>query len=300
MTIRVLNRHKIILTHIDKVYFPSSGITKGELIDYYQAIAPILLPYCHNRPLTMDRFIEGIRGESFFQKNASPYFPAWIKRKSIPSKSKIAGHETTSYVVCQNVATLIYITNQGCITPHTWLSKTNHLDYPDMIIFDLDPAEKNVKDFKPIAQAALIIKDLVQAHGLSAGLMTTGSRGLHVRVPINPKNHFDDVRLFAKKIAQLVVEDDREKFTLESHKKKRGKRLLIDIMRNSFGATAVLPYAVRAREGAPVATPIDWDELHNSKLRSDTYTIKNIFDHLNDTPAFWQEMNRYAKQLPVE
>jgi bifunctional non-homologous end joining protein LigD len=297
MTIKTLNRHKITLTHEEKLYFPKSHITKGDLIEYYQEIAPYLIPYSKDRALTMDRFPEGITGESFFQKNASDYFPSWIKLQKVPSKT--GNHETTNYVVAQDAATLVYIANQGCITPHVWLSKIDHLNYPDTLIFDLDPAGEQVKNFKPIGDAALMIKELLEESGLSAWVMTTGSRGLHVRVPIKPKHTFDEVRAFAKTIAEKVISQNSKEYTLESRKEKRGKKLLIDIMRNGFGATAVIPYAVRARENAPVATPLEWKELDDSSLRSDSYTLKTIFDRLEKKGDVWKGIQRQARTLKI-
>jgi bifunctional non-homologous end joining protein LigD len=177
-----LNGHPITAEHLDKIYFPADKITKGELLEYYKKIAPRLIPYTKNRPLTMDRYPEGIAGESFYQKNASSYFPAWIKLKKIAKKE--GGFN--NYVVCQNAATLVYIANQGCITPHMWLSKITKLNYPDVLVFDLDPYGEKVTNFKPIRDAALMLKEILEKCGLTVFVMTTGSRGLHVRVPLKP------------------------------------------------------------------------------------------------------------------
>jgi len=162
MSIKKLNGHEVTVTHEDKLYFPKSKITKGELLEYYETIAPYLLPYIHNRAITMDRFPDGITGESFYQKNAGDYFPDWIETKKVPNKSAESKHDVTSYVVCQNAATLVYIANQGCITPHMWLSKIDKLDYPDVLIFDLDPAGKKVKNFKLISDTALALKKVLE------------------------------------------------------------------------------------------------------------------------------------------
>lgn len=296
MTIKKLHGHEIIVSHEDKVYFPKDKITKGQLLDYYEHIAPYILPYCKDRALTMTRYPEGITGESFYQKNAGVYFPDWIERKEIAHKTS-THDESTSYVVCQNAATLVYIANQGCITPHMWLSKIDKLDYPDYLIFDLDPVGKLVRNFKPIHDAALAVKAVLDQCGLAPFVMTTGSRGLHVRVHIKPELHFDHVREFAKSVAQIVVAHNPKMFTLEARKEKRGRKLLIDIMRNSFGATAVLPYAVRARDGAPVATPLAWEELEDAKLRSDTYTITNVFERLDHVGDAWASMHKKQESL---
>jgi bifunctional non-homologous end joining protein LigD len=191
----------------------------------------------------------------------------------------------------------VYIANQGCITPHMWLSKIDKLDYPDVLIFDLDPAGEKVNNFKIIADTAIALKNILENCGLSTYVMTTGSRGLHVRVPLKPDHTFDEVRAFAKSVAEIIIAQDPEHITLESHKEKRVNKLLIDIMRNSFGATAVVPYAARAHEHAPVATPLEWKELEDSKLRSDTYTIKTIFKRLEDKGDVWKNMQKHAHSL---
>ncbi len=292
-----LNGHEIILSHQDKLYFPKSKITKGELLDYYEKIAPYLLPYIHNRPITMDRYPEGITGESFYQKNAGDYFPNWIQLQKIPNKSEQRKHDITSYVVCQNIATLVYIANQGCITPHMFLSNIRKLNYPDVLVFDLDPPGKVVKNFKIVSDTALLLKNILEQYGLKSYVMTTGSRGLHVRVPIKQEFTFDDVRAFAKSVAEIAISQNPQKLTLESRREKRGRKLLVDIMRNSFGATAVIPYAVRAREKAPVAAPLEWHELKDTKLRSDSYTIQTIFKRLKKMGDEWHAMHKHPQSL---
>ncbi len=297
MSTKTNGKHKVVFSHEEKIYFPRSKITKGELLEYYAKIADYLLPYTKDRALTMQRFPEGIQGESFFQKNVSDYFPAWIKRVGVPTAQ--GKHEITEYAVCQNAATLLYIVNQGCITPHVWLSKIDKLNYPDTLIFDLDPAQKVVKDFSLIADVALQLKELLEDEGLSPWVMTTGSRGLHVRVPIKRVHTFDKVRAYAQEIAQAVIIKNPSHVTLESRKEKRGKKLLIDIMRNGFSATAVVPYAVRPREKAPVATPLEWKELSGKSLRSDSYTIETIFDRLEKKGDVWKGMQRAARTLKI-
>ena len=290
-----LNGHKIILGNEDKIFFPKDKITKGDLIKYYQKIAPTLLPFMKDRAISMQRFPNGIKGKSFYEKNTPDYFPKWIK--TIKVKRKTNG--SYNCVDCQNKATLIYIANQGCITPHVWLSKINNLNYPDKIIFDLD-LEKNTKEnFKLACKIAKALKQIIESIGLTAWVMTTGSKGLHVYVPIKSENTFDKVRLFARQIAEKVVELDKEKTTLELRKNKRKNKLLIDIMRNGFGATVVTPYAVRPLPGAPVATPLEWKELDNKNLSSQTYTIKNLFNRLTKKENPWKSMQRNKRSLKL-
>ncbi len=278
------------ITHSDKVLFPEDGITKYDVIDYYDHIAPMMIPYMKDRPLTMHRFPNGIRGQAFYQKDIGEYFPHWIQRIAIP---KLSGGITT-YVICNNRATLVYIANQACITPHIWLSKRDKLNYPDRMIFDLDPADS---DFKQVVFAALAIKDLLDKLGLVAFPMTTGSRGMHLVIPLDRKADFDTVRDFAHTVGYVLAQRYPDQLTTEIRKDKRGNRLFIDAQRNSFGATAVTPYAIRARPGAPVATPLHWQEVTDPHLRSQSYTIATIFKRLERVDNVWKNMSRSIASL---
>lgn len=286
-----LDGREISLSNLDKIYFPEDNITKGMLVGYYKKIAPHLLPYIKDRPLTMQRYPEGIHGESFFQKNVSDYFPEWIKTIYIP-KEDGGG---TNYVLAQDTATLVYLANQGCITSHMWLSTIQKLNHPNVIVFDLDPSGQHV-DFPYIIQVAKALKLIIEHLGLTAWVMTTGSRGLHIRIPIKPEYTFTEVRAFARDIANIIIAHDPEHITLETRKEKRGEKLLLDILRNGFGATAVVPYAVRARPGAPVATPLTWQELDQIPA-SDYFTMATIFNRLEKNGDPMHNMHRYARSI---
>jgi bifunctional non-homologous end joining protein LigD len=286
-TKRTFGAYTVTITHPDKLLFPH--ITKGDLIDYYQTVAPGMIPYLKDRPLMMERFPDGIYGESFYQKDASSYFPSWIQQALVP---KEGGYN--NYVVCQNKATLVYLANQACITLHVWLSKIDKLHYPDQLIFDLDPG---THDFKQVTRVALMLKELLEYMGLHPFVMTTGAHGAHVRVPLDRSLEFEEVKSFASQCAQLMVKKDPENITLEIRKEKRQHRLFIDILRNQFGATAVAPYGVRPYETAPVATPLFWHELTDTKLTSRTYTITNLFDRLQTMGNPWKLFHRSVRSL---
>jgi bifunctional non-homologous end joining protein LigD len=277
-----LEGHIIELSNTNKVFFSGEGITKGDLIDYYQRIAEVMLPYLIGRPVTMHRFPDGINGGGFYQQEVSDYFPGWIERVSVKKEGGSITH-----IVCQNKATLVYLANQACITPHVWLSREDRLNYPDLLLFDLDPPEDN---FAPVRQAAFFLRDLLQELGLESFLKTTGSRGLHIIIPLDRSAVFDKVRAFAQDVAHLLVKWHPEKITDEQRKEKRGNRVFIDTLRNSYGQTAVAPYAVRAKAGAPVAAPIDWDEVAEPNLNSRSYNIKNIFHRLSSKKDPWGGM----------
>jgi len=283
---------KIVITNPDKIFFPKDKITKLEVIEYYKKIAPLMLKYTKNRALTMLRYPHGINEEGFYQKNAPDYFPSWIKRFETKRKED---KEPVHYVVANNVDTLVYIANFGCLIPHLWLSKIDKPNYPDKMIFDLDP--ENDKSFKKIKETAKKFKKIIEEHGLVPFVMSTGSRGLHVVVPIKRTKTFEEVKKFAQYLAQELIKKDPDNLTLEVRKAKRGKRIFIDTLRNGYGATAVAPYSIRAKPGAPVAFPLEWDELNDAKLTPTKYNIFTIFKRLDKVGDIWANINKSAKTI---
>jgi bifunctional non-homologous end joining protein LigD len=283
--------HTVEISHRDKVFFPDKGLTKGDLVDYYQRIAQVMLPHLAGRPISMQRFPDGITGEGFYQKEAPDYFPDWIRQVEVLVEGE---GEKQPQVVVDSSATLAYLANQACITPHTWLSRAGRLDQPDKLIFDLDPPED---DFDIVREAAFALHDLLEKAGLPAYVMTTGSRGLHVVLPLKASEGFDTVRDFAHGIAAALAAGEPEKWTVEVRKAKRNGRLFLDTMRNAYAQTSVPPYAVRALPGAPVAAPIEWDELRDRQLNSQTYSMMNIFRRLGQKPDPWADIYDHAMSL---
>ncbi len=281
-------RYSIKLSNTEKVLLPP-GITKGDIIAYYDHIADTMVPYLKNRALMMHRFPEGLQGESFYQKDASSYFPPWIKRAKVP---KEGGYN--DFVVCQNAATLIYLANQACITPHIWLSRIDKLHFPDRLIFDLDPSGE---DFNEVRFIALALKEVFDHLSLTSFAMTTGSRGIHVVVPIDRKLDFHSVKDFAHSCAMHLVHAFPTKATLEIRKEKRGTKVFIDTLRNQYGATAVAPYAIRARPGAPVATPLHWKEVQDKKLTAQKFTLATIAHRLEKTEDPWKDLLKMRQSL---
>ncbi len=276
----------------DKLLFPQAGISKAELVNYYARIAARILPHLRDRPIAMHRFPDGIDHPGFFQKDMPAYFPDWIDHVRIASKQ--GGRELT-YVLCQDKRSLLYLAEQACITPHVWLSRVDRLDHPDLLIFDLDPP--TAADFKLVRRAARQIKQILDELDLTSGLMSTGSRGLHVRVTLDRQMDFEGVRDFARAVAEVAVARDPDHLTLEHHKDKRQGRLYLDIMRNAYAQLAVPPYAVRARPQAPVAVPLAWEALRNPRLRADRFTVRNLFRHLAAQPDPWTELAAHPQDL---
>jgi len=284
-----IGRQEIGITRPEKVLFPDDGITKGELIEYYARVAPHILPHLCNRPLTLERYPNGINSKRFFQKEVSSYFPEWIRRVTV---KKVGGSVT--HVVCNDTATLVYLANQACITPHIFLSKIDKLDHPDQMVFDLDPQGE---DFDLVRSTARDFKQLLDELELPAFLKTTGSRGLHIVVPLQRREPYDSVRDFARELAGIVVSQSPKERTLEQLKAHRGDRVFIDTNRNGYAQLVAPAFAVRARRGAPVSLPIDWSELRRKSLRSDGVTIRTIFGRIDAAGDPWADLRRSAVSL---
>jgi bifunctional non-homologous end joining protein LigD len=288
-----LDGHEVKLSSQDKILFPKSKITKGDLVSYYQRIAPYMIPLIYNHPLTLRRFPNGITHEGFYQKEVSAYFPKWIKRKEIKRRSV---DEFVTYAIGNDTATLVYLANQGTLVFHIWLSTAQKITHPDRMIFDLDPS--NNRSWPQIKKTAKQIKKKLEAYGLTPFLMTSGSKGLHITTPLTQTATFDKVRAFTKKIAEELVEENPKTLTVEIRKEKRGTKIFIDTLRNQWAQLGVAPYSARAKEGAPIATPIEWSELSNSKLNPQAYTIKNIFRRLSRKKNPWKDFYKKAHALP--
>lgn len=281
-----IGQHDIDISHSDKPLFPDAGITKGDLVDYYRRVADVMLPHIRGRPLTLHRFPDGIDSDGFYQQSASDYFPDWIDRVTLPKEGGEVEH-----VLCEDAATLVYLAGQACITPHSWLARASKPRCPDRLVFDLDPSGDN---FSAVVDAARTIRGVLDEVGLTGFVMTTGSRGLHVVVPLDASADFEAARDFARSVADIAAARQPDRLTTEQRKNKRAGRLYLDIMRNAYGQTAVTPYAVRAKPGAPVATPLEWDELGDTKLRAGSYGLRNLFRRLGQKNDPWHGIHRHA------
>jgi bifunctional non-homologous end joining protein LigD len=258
------------LTHPDKVLFPESGITKAGLVGYYRAVAGRMLPLLADRPVTLMRYPDGITGHRIVQKNAPDYFPDWISRAEAPKQGG-----TVSYVLCDKPATLAYVANSAAIELHVFLSRTGELDHPDQVVFDLDPPAG--AGFDEVIRAAKLLRVLLEDDlGLTAFVKTTGGKGLHVHVPLDGSADFDAARAFAKAAGEVVAAREPGLLTAEQRKDKRAGLIYADAQRNAYGQTAVAPYSVRGRPGAPVATPLHWSELDDPGLTPARFTLDTV------------------------
>lgn len=297
-------RRTVRLHRPDKVLFPAGGdsggtggakgsggasYTKGDLADYYRAVAPFMLPHLRGRPLMLERHPDGVDGPRFMQKDTPDHYPDWITRAEV---AKEGG--TVTHTVCDDTATLLYLADQACLTLHRWTSRVGGagVTRPDRLVFDLDPAKD---DFGPVREAARLLGELLDHIGLPSALMTTGSRGLHVIVPLNGRHDFDDVRDFAKDVAEALVQAHPERLTTAARKKDRGDRLYLDVQRNAYAQTVVAPFSVRARPGAPVAVPVAWDDIDDPALGARRWTIEDAVEQARTDP--WAGLLRSGRAL---
>ncbi|KKR96688.1 MAG: polymerase LigD, polymerase domain protein [candidate division TM6 bacterium GW2011_GWE2_41_16] len=276
--------HDVAITHSDRMYYPRDHITKLDVIEYYRVVASRLLAQIQKRPIVMQRFPEGIDGKSFYHKRVPPYFPAWIERIKIPLKDRTRA--TMGGLIINSVEDLIYVVNQGCLVLHGWLSQKGSLNKPDKIVFDLDPGAR--VPFGQVKTVALALKTELIACGLEPYVMVTGSRGVHVIVCIQPDKTFESMHAFAYNCAQAVEEKLPELITLSVRKKERDRRVFIDYLRNSYGQTSVVPYSLRARDGAPVAMPVSWQEL-DEVTSADFFTMKKAIKRILDGIDPWAD-----------
>lgn len=274
----------------DKILFPKSRITKNDIVIYYDLIADYILPYLKNRPLTMQRFPGGISEKGFFQKNASDYFPDWIETVKIKKADGWVNH-----VVCNTKKTLLYLANQYVLTFHVALSKIDKIDHPDKLIFDLDPPDGH---FNLVLKAAGALNIFLEKQlDLKTYVMTSGSRGMHVVVPLKCRENFDEVHHFAKQVSAHIANKHPNEFTTASRKDQRRGRLHIDYLRNSYAQTSVSPFSVRALENAPVATPLHWEELNDLTLFAQKYTIHNVIQRVEQKENPWKDFEENAKSI---
>lgn len=275
------------VTNADKEFFPDDGITKGDVVEYYRRIGPQMLPWLVDRPLVMHRFPDGIRGDGFIQKQAPPSLPDWIDRAPMRH-----AEGTTDYVVCKDAATLVVLADLGCLVPHVWLSQVADAKMPDQIVVDLDPpGELDAAGVELVRSVALALCDLLAALEVSSFVKSSGSRGVHVHVPVDDCPSFDESRALALALARRVAADHPEAVTLEQRKADRGDRLYLDVQRNAYGQHAVAPYALRALPAAPVAIPLDWSEVRDKNFHPRRITIRNVFRRLAHKHDPWAELD---------
>jgi bifunctional non-homologous end joining protein LigD len=262
------------LTNQTKIYWPGEGITKGDMLAYYARVAPVMIPHLKDRPQSLHRHPNGIEGESFFQKEMAGQLPRWAETVTVPSGN--AGGSIT-YVLCQNAETLLYMANLGCIEINAWNARTPTLDCPDYVVVDLDP---NEAPFGVVIDVALAVKRLLDELGAEGFCKTSGSRGLHIYVPLEPRYSHDQVRVFAELLSRCINQKMSAQTSVERLPARRIGRVYLDYLQNRRGSTMAAAYSIRPRPGATVSTPLRWSEV-NARLDPTVFTIKTVFDRLD-------------------
>jgi bifunctional non-homologous end joining protein LigD len=260
------------LTHPEKLYWPKDGITKGDLAEYYQRIAPIILPHLKDRPMALRRQPGGIEDKGFFQQSVNQRVPAEVTLVPVQAESG----RKLNMVVCQNVETLIYLANIGCLELNPWMSRVGKLDRPDYLVLDLDPMGTK---FRKVVETALAIREVLGEMGLEAYCKTSGKRGLHLFIPLGARYEYERVHAFAGELAQTVHRKLPRLTTLEHSVSQRQRRVYLDFLRNARGQTIAAPYSTRPCPGAPVSTPLDWGELEPD-LDPREFTLATIRDRI--------------------
>jgi len=269
----------IDVSSVDKVLFPDANITKGDLVDFYARIAETMLPHLLGRPVAVKRYPDGLDGQGFFQKNAGSHYPDWLRRENVPKRDG----GTLDHVVIDEPATLVYLADQGTLEFHPWLSAAHDLEHPVEVVFDLDPPDD--ADVRAVRAAARHLKALLDELEVPSRIKTSGSAGFHVHVPLDATADWDEASGLARDIAEAVAARHPDELTTEQRKAARRGRVFVDWLRNGYGQTSVAAYSVRARPGAPIATPIDWDELGQVEPRS--YDLRNLFRRLGQRDDAW-------------
>ena len=267
-----VGREVVPLTRLERVYWPEEGYTKGDLVRYYHEIARYILPYLKDRPLIMKRYPSGIRGPFFHQHDVDGA-PTFVR--TVPLEVEDGGGHVVDYIVGDNAATLLYMANLGAIERHPWHSRVGDLEHPDWFVFDLDPGEG--VPFETICDVALTTREVLGRLGLESYPKTSGSRGIHVYVPVKPAYEYGQIAELAEHVATVVAREQAEVATVERSKRKRGEGMIyVDHMQNARGKSVVAPYSVRPRAGATVSAPVTWDEVARAKITPQDFTIKNV------------------------
>ncbi|WP_426277902.1 DNA ligase D [Chryseobacterium sp. S-02] len=276
-SVKKIGKQQVTLTNQNKLYFPEDGITKGDVVDYYQSISKFILPHLKNRPQSLNRFPNGINGLSFYQKDADEHTPDWITLQKIFSESN---DKYINYIICNDKETLAYLNNLGCIELNIWTSHIPKVDYPDYLVLDLDPSEKNT--FEDVIETALAVKEVLDKAGIVGYPKTSGSSGIHIYIPMGGKYTYDQVKDFGHVLMQLVHQDLPELTTLERSLQKRDKnKIYLDYLQNRRAQTLASAYSLRPKPGATVSAPLDWSDVKNGLLPTD-FTIHNMAERLQE------------------
>jgi bifunctional non-homologous end joining protein LigD len=287
-----IDGHRLKLTNLSKVFYPGEDITKRDVINYYNAVSPFILPHLRDRPLSLKRYPNGINEQYFFQKDAEDKVPEWVRLEPIFSEHN---QDKIHYIICNDRSTLIYLANLACIDQNPWMSRIGSLDNPDFALIDLDPTEGC--PYSQIVEAAQLVKKALDAIGLAGYPKTTGGDGMHIYIPLDPVYTYEQVRSFAELLSILVINQDPDLFTTPRAVSRRKKtKVYFDYLQISSAKTIAAPYVLRAHPGAPVSTPLDWSEVKPG-LDPAQFNIHNVLDRFERTGDLFEPVLTKPQRL---
>ena len=270
----LLDGQPISLTNLQKLYWPKEGFRKGDMLNYYLQMAPFILPYIFDRPHSLNRYPNGIKGASFFQKDMQGKVPDWIETFAEFSEST---GKTVHYLVCTNEATLLYMANLGCIEINPWHARKQHYQKPDWCLIDLDPDKNN--RFDEVVDVALMVKKVLDSIGADACVKTSGATGIHIYIPLGARYSFEQSKQLAEGVVTLVNKELPGLTSMERTPAKRKGKIYLDFLQNKETQTAAAPYSLRPKPGVPVSAPLHWDEVKRG-LTPTTWTAFNIYERV--------------------
>ncbi|MEV6232301.1 non-homologous end-joining DNA ligase [Saccharopolyspora shandongensis] len=284
MTARVeVEGRRIELSNPDKVLYPDDGYRKRDVVEYFRSVAAVLVAHARGKPMTLRRFPDGIGSAGFFQKEASNHFPDWVRVAAVPQRGAPGA---VHHVVVDDAATLLYLAGQACLEFHIGLSTVDDLDLPVLAVLDLDPPDGvELSELRDVVRLGC---ERFRDAGLSPHVQATGGRGFHIAAPLRGDRGFDEVRAAIRELAEAMARDEPDRLTVEQRKDKRGDRIFLDTNRNAYGQTMIAPYSLRARPGAPAATPLDLDEL--GRVTPQSYGLANMARRLAQKDDPWADL----------
>lgn len=283
---------EVKISNLDKVFWPKHGFTKGDMINYYIEIYPLIKNYLKDRPLSLKIYPDGINGKSFYQKNAPDYAPDWLTIIPIYSSHR---KEAINWVMVNKLQDLIWVANSASIELHGWFSTIRDLERPNFAVFDLDPGINT--GFEDTIEIALLIKKILDELKLISFIKTSGKSGLHIYIPLRPVYKYEKVKGFLKAIAEMVIKLKPELATIEWRKRERQGKIYIDYRQNSQSKTIPAPYSLRPTENATISTPLEWEEL-SAGIKPEDFTLANIKDRLDEKGDLWSDLLKIHQKLP--
>ncbi|MEJ6949724.1 non-homologous end-joining DNA ligase [Natronospora cellulosivora (SeqCode)] len=292
MSTLLVDEYQVKLSNLDKTFWPKHNYKKSDLINYYIEIYPLIKNYLKDRPLSLQIFPDGVKGKSFFQKNAATHAPEWLSTTAIYSRHR---QEAINWVMVNKLPDLIWIANSASIELHSWFSTYKKQDYPDFAVFDLDPPEN--PEFKRVIELAIKIKEILDELNIRSFLKTSGKAGLHIYIPLKNRYSYEDVKQFLRAVAEAIITQHPNLSTIEWRKKERQGKIYIDYRQNGRSKTLATPYSLRPTDDATISTPLEWKEL-NQNLNPKDFNLSTIIERIENKGDLWSNILLEKQELP--